>query len=200
MLEEMCTSIRVARGEVLLKDVETANRIYFVEKGLLFGRVNRDGRDVVNWFADEGDFVTLQQELEVVKDYLSLQRIRFEERLDVTFSIDPRTLQLFLPNMMLQTLVENAVKFGIGREVGKCLIRIVSRHDQMLFKLSVSNCGRLEEDKARKGFGLSSTKGRLELLYGNTATFSIRETAGHMVEALEVMPVDAKEAGKSRTA
>jgi hypothetical protein len=103
MLEEMCTCTPVGKGEVLLKEGETANRMYFVEKGLLFGRVNRDGRDVVNWFADEGDFVTLQQELEIFKDYLSLQRIRFEERLDVTFSIDPRTLQLFLPNMMLQT-------------------------------------------------------------------------------------------------
>lgn len=58
MLEEMCTCTPVGKGEVLLKEGETANRMYFVEKGLLFGRVNRDGRDVVNWFADEGDFVT----------------------------------------------------------------------------------------------------------------------------------------------
>ena len=58
LLEEMCICIPVGKGEVLLSEGETANRMYFIEKGLLYGRGNREGRDIVNWFADEGDFVT----------------------------------------------------------------------------------------------------------------------------------------------
>jgi len=58
LLEQVCSLVSVDKGEVLLKEGDTANRMYFIEKGLLFGKVNRDGRDIVNWFADEGDFVT----------------------------------------------------------------------------------------------------------------------------------------------
>ena len=58
LLEGVCAPIAVCKGDVLLREGDTAHRLYFVEKGLLLGRVNREGRDVVNWFADEDDFAT----------------------------------------------------------------------------------------------------------------------------------------------
>jgi two-component system LytT family sensor kinase len=135
------------------------------------------------------DVVPLQKELEVVRDYMSLQRIRFGDWLKLEYAIDPRTLQLPVPNMMLQTLIENAVKHGIQSKVGDCPIRIESRIEGRRFEISVNNCGRLEEVVGLKGFGLSSTRERLELLFGDTASFSIRQKNDHMVEALVVMTV-----------
>src|SRR5664279_5217869 len=60
--------------------------------------------------------VPLQQEMEIVKDYLALEQMRFEERLRIEMNIDDNTLNLPVPLMMLQTLVENAIKHGISKD------------------------------------------------------------------------------------
>jgi LytS/YehU family sensor histidine kinase len=133
--------------------------------------------------------VTLGNELDIVRDYLSLQRIRFEDRLGVEFDIDEDTLLLPVPILMLQTLVENAVKHGISRRTKGGLVRIVTSMKEGCLELVVQNTGRLTADMERKGFGWSSTSDRLALLYESDASFSIKETDEETVEAKVIIPV-----------
>ena len=138
---------------------------------------------------EQQETVTLQKELSIVKDYLALQHIRFEDRLAVEYDIDPSTLNLPVPIMMLQMLVENAVKHGISRRVSGGLVRIVSRRLGDRFELVVKNSGHLNRNLRHSGFGWNSTVNRLQLLFGDSASFKITETPERMVEAVVVMPV-----------
>ena len=76
--------------------------------------------------AEKTETTTLEKELSIVKDYLELEQIRFEDRLKVEYDIDEDTLDQQVPPMMLQTLVENAIKHGISKQVNGGLIKVTS--------------------------------------------------------------------------
>lgn len=141
--------------------------------------------------AEKMETVSLENELSIVKDYLALEHIRFEERLLVSYDIDPETLELPVPPMMLQTLVENAIKHGISKSVHGGNIEIHShlRNDGTTHELLILNTGTLPEEQNEKGFGLHSTRQRLELLYKDQATFAISNLNGKIVEARVELPV-----------
>lgn len=131
----------------------------------------------------------LERELNIVKDYLELEHIRFEDRLKVEYDIDEDTLDQQVPPMMLQTLVENAIKHGISKQVNGGLIKIISdfRNDQ--HELIVQNTGTLGTTANADGFGIVSTQNRLALLYGGKANFAISNKNENMVEAKVCLPV-----------
>ena len=131
----------------------------------------------------------LERELNIVKDYLELEHIRFEDRLKVEYDIDEDTLDQHVPPMMLQTLVENAIKHGISRQISVGKIKIISDFKDNHHELIVQNTGTLESENNTEGFGIVSTQNRLKLLYGGKADFAIRNVNGNMVEAKVVMPV-----------
>jgi two-component system, LytTR family, sensor kinase len=131
----------------------------------------------------------LERELNIVKDYLELEHIRFEDRLKVEYDIDEDTLDQHVPPMMLQTLVENAIKHGISRQISGGKIKIISDFKDNHHELIVQNTGTLESENNTEGFGIVSTQNRLKLLYGGKADFAIRNVNGNMVEAKVVMPV-----------
>ena len=131
--------------------------------------------------------VPLERELSIVKDYLALEQMRFEERLKVTFDIDPKTLELVLPPMMLQTLVENAIKHGINKRVNGGVINIISRIVNHQFEIIIENTGRLEK-KVEDGFGFTSTRDRLKFLYNGKAHFTVEEKGGSVISTI-VMPM-----------
>lgn len=139
--------------------------------------------------ADKAETVSLENELSIVKDYLALENIRFEERLKVQYDIDPETLELPVPPMMLQTLVENAIKHGISREVRGGLILISSHVHDMQHEISIRNTGQIVEDLNGLGIGLASTRQRLSLLFGNRAFFEIYNFDKATVEARVQMPL-----------
>lgn len=140
--------------------------------------------------AEKMETVPLRQELDIVRDYLALEHMRFEERLKIEMDIDPDTMQQPIPPMMLQTLVENAIKHGISKQINGGLIRIVSGFNQQQYELKVLNSGKLNGYAGEpNGFGIKSTQDRLNLLYQGKARFSIRETPDHMVESLIIMPI-----------
>ncbi|HRN57110.1 MAG TPA: histidine kinase [Agriterribacter sp.] len=132
--------------------------------------------------------VPLEQELNIVKDYLALEQMRFEERLNVQFTINENTLCQPIPPMMLQTLAENAIKHGISRQVNGGRITIISDFVDDHHEIIIRNSGFLNGHAAHMGFGLQSTQDRLNLLFGTKATFEIRDIPGNMVEAKVVMP------------
>lgn len=133
--------------------------------------------------------VPLHKELDIVKDYLALEQMRFEERLKVEMDIDEDTLEQRVPPMMLQTLVENAIKHGISKRINGGTIRIISRFTDKDFELIVQNSGNLEK-KSEEGFGFKSTRDRLKFLCNGRAYFKVEEIAGTKVQSKIVMPVE----------
>jgi LytS/YehU family sensor histidine kinase len=140
--------------------------------------------------AEKLETVTFEKELNIVKDYLALEHIRFEDRLQVEYEIDEDTLDQPIPPMMLQTLVENAIKHGISRQVDGGKVKIISDFKDDYHELVILNTGRLNGNRNKDGFGLASTQNRLQILFGQKANFDIREVNGNTVEARVMIPVD----------
>jgi len=139
---------------------------------------------------EKAETVSLENELNIVKDYLALEHIRFEERLNVRYEIDPDTLELQVPPMMLQTLVENAIKHGISRIIKGGSVYINSSLKGMQHVITIENTGQIVENSINgHGFGLQSTRQRLSLLFGSRASFEIRNKDEQTVEATVVMPL-----------
>ncbi len=119
--------------------------------------------------AEKLQTVTFEKELGIVKDYLALENMRFEEdRLRIEYQIDEDTLDQPVPQMMLQTLVENAIKHGISKQINGGIVRIVSDfkgnfHELSWYKTQVILMALLLPN--HEGFGLSSTNDRLNLFY-----------------------------------
>ena len=132
----------------------------------------------------------LERELNLVKDYLELEYIRFEERLQVEYDIDEDTLDQQVPPMMLQIMVENAIKHGISKHIEGGCIKIISDFNKDHYELIVQNTGRLETNGSPDGFGIASTQNRLRLLYGSKGFFEIKNVNDNMVETKITIPVD----------
>ena len=141
--------------------------------------------------AEKVEVTPMEKELALIKDYLGLEHIRFESRLQVKYCIDEATLDMPVPPMMLQTLVENAIKHGISKQIGGGLIKITSVADDNYHELTVQNTGHLTNSANPDGFGLESTQNRLRLLYGDKARFGIKNIAGNMVEVKVAIPLSA---------
>lgn len=141
--------------------------------------------------AEKMETVPLQQELDIVKDYLALEHMRFEERLKIEMDIDEETLNQPVPPMMLQTLVENAIKHGISKQVHGGVVRIISDFKENHHELIVQNSGTLNGHAitTKDGFGIRSTQDRLNLLYQGKAYFQIKDIDGGMVESKIIMPL-----------
>ena len=138
--------------------------------------------------AEKGETVTFNEELKIVKDYLALENMRFEDRLQVVYEIDEDTLGQQVPPMMLQTLVENAIKHGISKQMHGGVVKIISGFELGYHLLSVQNTGLLVNGRSNDGFGISSTQDRLGLLYGDKAKFEIRQIDKTLVEARVMIP------------
>jgi len=139
--------------------------------------------------AEKAETVSLQRELDIVKDYLALEHMRFEERLNVEMDIDQDTLGQQVPPMMLQTLVENSIKHGISKLVNGGVVRIVADFKGDNLELLVQNTGQLNGNINGDGFGIKSTQDRLNLMYQGKAHFEIKNLNGNMVESKVTMPV-----------
>lgn len=138
--------------------------------------------------AEKAETVSFKEELKIVKDYLALENMRFEDRLKVEYDVDEQTLDRPVPPMMLQTLVENAIKHGISKNVKGGVVRIISDLSGSAHELKIQNTGHLNGGANSHGFGLSSTQDRLSLLYGDKAKFEIKQLEPTIVEARVVMP------------
>lgn len=134
--------------------------------------------------------ITLSEELQLVYDYLNLEKTRFEERLELSFDIAEDTMNYHLPPMLLQTLVENGIKHGISKlqEGGKIHVEAKTKDNFLLLK--IINSGTLEAEKQgdEVGFGLINTRQRLQLLYGEKAEFTISNLPNNQVLAQVKIP------------
>jgi two-component system, LytTR family, sensor kinase len=138
--------------------------------------------------AEKSETVSLEKELDIVKDYLALEHMRFEERLQVEMNIDKDTLSQPVPPMMLQTLVENSIKHGISKLINGGVVRIAADFKGDNLELSVQNTGQLNGKRNGDGFGIKSTQDRLNLMYQGKAHFEIKNVGTNMVESKVTMP------------
>lgn len=137
---------------------------------------------------DKVEITTLSKELAIVKDYLALEYIRFADRLKVEYQIDETITHFAIPPMMLQTLVENAIKHGLSKQPGDCLIKIIANLESGKLVLMVQNTGTLQATE-NDGFGLQSTRDRLNILYGGEAEFDIYQCKPNQVTAKLIIPI-----------
>ena len=137
---------------------------------------------------DKVEITSLEKELDIVKDYLALEYIRFADRLKVVYEVESKTLPHQIPPMMLQTLVENAIKHGLSKQPGDCTIKIISKLENDKLVLIVQNTGLLQQTE-KDGFGLQSTRERLNILYRGQAIFEIYQCEPNEVTAKLVIPI-----------
>ena len=143
---------------------------------------------------DQYEKVSLEKEIEVVKEYLNLESIQLEERLQYHFNIDPDSLEIQLPPMIIQTLVENAIKHSINELPGGGEILIESKLNTKYLRMYVKNTGQLKTNTPgkRKGIGIKNSKERLRLLYGENAGLSVENMNEFMVCATVNIPLTKK--------
>lgn len=132
--------------------------------------------------------VALSEEVEAAGDYLALETIRFADRLQTRIAVDPAAANCRIPPMVLQTLVENAIKHGIGKVAGPGELRIAARLESDLLRLVVENTGRLTVSPITSPqFGLQNIRERIKLLYGDRASLSLIDSGG-LVTATVLLP------------
>jgi two-component system LytT family sensor kinase len=131
--------------------------------------------------------VMLKDELETVKDYLAIEKIRFDERLKIIFDIAPETLSVQVPPMMLQTLIENSVKHGISnlKMGGTITLRALIQNEYLI--VEIMNTGRYEPKDGHVGVGIENTVERLKLLYDDKALFGIGNAdSSHVIANIQI--------------
>jgi sensor histidine kinase YesM len=134
------------------------------------------------------DLIPLQDELKFIHEYLDIEQMRFGARLTVTWSIDPSTLKTLVPQLILQPLVENAIRHGVASSRENSWIEITSSSSHKGLELSVRN----SVGGARPtgiGVGLRNTRARLKHLYSDEATFCIAVDEGQSATATLVLPM-----------
>ena len=136
--------------------------------------------------------VKLREELEYLDHYLSIEQIRFGERLRVEKQIDPAALDVLVPVLILQPLVENAIKHGIEKQIAPGLVRITAMCSNGRLCLQVTDNGRGLRDSPSEGFkegiGLSNIRARLSELAGAAAALELRTAPGGGVVAEIQLP------------
>ena len=153
---------------LLHKDVEAADRM--IARLGDFLRLTLKSSDTQT--------VDFEQELEFLKCYLDIEYIRFQDRLTVELDIDPQALKAMVPNLILQPIVENAVRHGVARQKNPGHIIIHARREDERLIVRVEDNGPGLKVKANgSGIGISNTRARLEQFYGSDFSFQITNSA-----------------------
>ena len=139
----------------------------------------------------EAQEVTLWRELEFLRLYLSIEQVRFEDRLRVQITSAPALSDILVPHMVLQPLVENAVRHGLGQSEEPVTIEVRATSANGLLALVVSDDGPgLQSSRpGHSGIGLTNTRNRLARLYGDSAGLVVEQMAGRGVRVTITLPI-----------
>jgi LytS/YehU family sensor histidine kinase len=145
--------------------------------------------------------VPLEDELSFLRKYLEIERVRFGERLDVQFGVEPNTLGAAVPSLILQPLVENAIQHALAPTATRCTIEINAKRVDGVLALDVvdSGAGISPGDTVvpREGVGLTNTRARLRQLHGDRQQFELRRSAaGGLIAHIEIPFSNARDGGK----
>ncbi|MBP1657493.1 MAG: putative signal transduction histidine kinase [Bacteroidetes bacterium] len=136
--------------------------------------------------------VPLRRELEFLDRYLHIERIRFGDRLQFEQHVDPYLLDALVPNLILQPLVENAIRHGVSKRRGPALITVSAERSNGSLTIHVRDNGAGLSSRAgsviNEGIGLQNTRQRLHHLYGNAFAFSLESLPEGGVDVVLTLP------------
>ena len=176
-----------AISALMHRDVEAADRTLMRLSDLLRLTLENIGQQEI----------PLQAELDFLAKYLQIEQTRFADRLVVRFDVQPETLDTLVPNLILQPLVENAIKHGVAKKTGPGHIDISARREGDKLRMEVRDDGvGLSEDALtalQKGIGVSTTRARLQHLFGADCRFEFhRQPSGLSVVVVIPWQTDAR--------
>jgi two-component system LytT family sensor kinase len=137
---------------------------------------------------DKG-LITINEELALVRDYIELEKMRFEERLQLEITIDKTLSNFKIPTLSIQLLVENAIKYGIDSKVEGGIINLSIEKNNNIVDISVQNPGTINTNKESSGLGLKNLQERLAIQYKGQATFNLTEIDKELVSARITFPI-----------
>jgi signal transduction histidine kinase len=165
-------------AELVHRDADAADRM-LVRLAELLRRTLRDC-DI--------DEVTLAEELRTLEAYVELERMRYGSRLAVTIDVEPSALATRVPALLLQPLVENAIRHGIGARLARGTVSIRASSSAQAVCLEVEDDGAGLAADHTWGIGLANTRARLEALYGSLASMRLSEVAGSGTRVTIMIP------------
>lgn len=163
---------------LILENPDSARRAIDLLSELLRNSLNNNA----------GRLIPLNEEINLIRDYLELEKIRFEERLQVKIETSVDLLKYLILPLSIQSLVENAIKHGIEKRKSGGFITVKVEMEHNFIKISVQNSGKLSKEIKDSGIGLSNLKERLLLQYNGNAFFEIKEMNDETVLTTILLP------------
>ena len=138
---------------------------------------------------DKAEKTLFEKEFSILKDYISLEQIRFSDQMQVVYEIDEDTLDQPVPAMVIQTLVENAIKYGINSSSEHTKLEIYSEYKETLHCFGVISNGNIHAYLEAETYALDEIRKRLSLLYGKEASLKVLETQPGFITASVCLPL-----------
>lgn len=150
--------------------------------------------------SDRGAFITVQQEMQMVENYVMLQKFRYADSFEVEMDVAPDTKRLYVPRLLVQPLVENAILHGLNhRETeNRITIRVMQDNQQLAIKVEDNGAGMTKEEIQRlmhgerrskfSGIGISNIQERLHLYYGEKGSLRYHSVQGKGTSAVIMLP------------
>jgi hypothetical protein len=162
--------------------------------------VNEDGNQARRMITQLSDFlrhslvavenkeISLREELEAARNYLAIEKIRFEENLEIEYEVEEKAEEFLVPCFLLNPLIENAVKHGLRASPKPLKIKISARLEGKSLILEVANTGSLNNSPNLTGtkIGLKNVRERLEKLYGEKGGFELKQDGEFVVAKIEI--------------
>jgi sensor histidine kinase YesM len=182
------SKLQAQLAEARLRALQMQLQPHFVFNALhsLSDLVTDEPKTAVRLIARLGDFlrltlqnstaqgVPLNRELDFLDAYLEIERVRFGDRLKVVFEIDPQSLDAEVPSLILQPLVENAIRHGVASHIGPGLVQLVTKRRDGMLVIEIRDNGPGMPTNAREGLGLRNTHERLRQTYGPGYSLEVR--------------------------
>lgn len=133
-------------------------------------------------------FITIEEECNFIDDYLSLEKIRFEERLNVIWVLGKDVKEVLIPPLIIQSQIENAIKHGISNLIKGGNIEIKVNKLNNMLTIEVKNTGKLNDSKHKNsaGIGLANLERRLKIIYDDRAKYNLFEEQGMVVSRIKI--------------
>lgn len=171
----MFNSLNNIRG-LMLEDVDKARNMLTRLSEMLRYSLNMNNVNAIR----------IEEELEIVENYIALSKIQLEDRLEFEQEIKQELIQIKIPPMVIQMLVENAIKHGISNQKNGGKITLIVTDDNEKIILQVNNTGTLKTQTDSTRIGLDNIIKRLELLYGNAAEFTLKEVENKVHAVIKI--------------
>ncbi len=136
----------------------------------------------------DASLVSLREEIEAMESYLAIEKIRFEDRLEILFDIEPDALNCAIPCFLLHPLIDNAIKHGLGQDAVPMTLKITGRANGNHLTVEIANTGRWRESIGQDDtrIGLDNIRSRLNQIYPRRSSFNVSEDGGWVRARIEI--------------